>query len=256
MAVTAILLSAGYGTRLYPLTKDQPKALLPLHDGVILDEVWRSLEGIPDLQRRILVTNHRFAGHFQRWQRARGVDLEILDDGTDTPETRLGAIRDLQLAQTQGRAVGDLLVVGTDNLFADALVEFVKPAQRYRPDASIALGQARSKEAASQSGVVECNADSRITSFVEKSPNPPSLKIAHCLYYFPEAMLGSIQSFLDEGGNPDAPWYFLEWLVRTQPVYGILMGGMWYDIGSHEAYQAVVHEWRRKAGSAVRDPKP
>ena len=92
-----------------------------------------------------------------------------------------------------------------------------------------------------------CDASSRITSFVEKSTNPPSSTVALCLYYFPEAMCGDIRRFLDAGGNPDAPGYFLEWLVRQRPVYGALMQGLWYDIGTLDAYQDVVRQWPQES---------
>src|SRR3989338_1705769 len=117
MPGTAILLAAGYATRLYPLTKDRPKALLPLGSGVILDAVLQSMADATDIVKRVLVTNHRFAEQFRTWQAATRAPVEIIDDGTDTAQTRLGAIRDLELARTRGGAVGDLLVLGTDNLF-------------------------------------------------------------------------------------------------------------------------------------------
>ena len=245
MTATAILLAAGYATRLYPLTKDQPKALLPLASGTILDAIMQALEPAAQITRRILVTNARFAPQFRQWQRARGVDIEILDDQTATPETRLGAIRDLELARTQGRAAGDLLVIGTDNLFTWPVSEFLRQAERVRPCASVALWQAPSKDAAMQFGVVECEADGRIRNFVEKSPTPPSRAVALCVYYFPEPMLHRIRQFLEQGGNADAPGYFIQWLARTERVYGVTMPGLWYDIGTLEAYQQVVSGWKK-----------
>ncbi len=243
MPITAVLLAAGYATRLYPLTQDCPKTLLPLGPRVILDEILRSVDTVQDLRKRILVTNHRFAERFREWQRSQKVELHILDDGTETPETRLGAIRDLELA---GRAAGpmdDLLVVGTDNLFRWPLSEFVGRAQRYRPRPSVALWAAPSRAAATQFGVVTRDPQSRITAFVEKSPEPPSAEVALCVYYFPAPMCGSIQEFLDEGGTADAPGYFIQWLAGRGDVYGIMMPGPWYDIGTLEAYQAVLAEW-------------
>ena len=243
MSITAVLLAAGYATRLYPLTSDRPKALLPLGQGVILDAVLRALEPVADLGARILVTNHRFATQFQKWQRASKADVRILDDGTETPQTRLGAIRDLALARGLADAADDLLVVGTDNLFRWSLAEFVSRAQGYRPQPSIALWQAPPSADATQFGVVLRDRTSRITSFVEKSPQPPSREVALCVYYFPAAMGGQITRFLDEGGSADAPGYFIEWLVGRGAVYGIMMDGAWYDIGSLETYQAVQDAW-------------
>src|SRR3989338_3439328 len=150
MPVTAILLAAGYATRLYPLTKDRPKALLPLGSGVILDAV-----------------------------------LQSIADGTDTAQTRLGAIRDLELARTRGGAVGDLLVLGTDNLFGWPMRRFLDPAQARRPDPSIGIWELPEGADASQFGIVTCDrGTTKISAFVEKSKTPPSRQVALCLYYF------------------------------------------------------------------------
>ncbi len=256
MPITAILLAAGYATRLYPLTKDRPKALLPLGTGVILDEVLRSLNGVPGLVQRCLVTNRCFAAQFQRWQQECQVDIQIIDDGTETVETRLGAIRDLELARTKGQAHGDLLVIGTDNIFTWSLADFVRAARVHRPEPSIALWEAPSPDAATQFGVVIRNPRGRITRFVEKSAHPPSTQGALCVYYFPEPMCGTIRAFLQEGGNADAPGYFIQWLVQHGPVYGVMMRGAWYDIGTLETYQTVVEEWQGRRDDAVRDRAP
>jgi glucose-1-phosphate thymidylyltransferase len=250
MAVTAILLAAGYATRLYPLTRDRSKALLPLGPGVILDAILQSLDTVPGVRRRILVTNHRFAEPFRQWQQARGLTLRILDDGTETPETRLGAIRDLALARSAADPEDDLLVVGTDNLFHWPLAEFVARAQRLRPAPSVALWEAPSRGSATQFGVVMRDPDGRITAFVEKSPQPPSTEVALCVYYFPAPMCGRMDAFISEGGNADAPGYFLQWLVQRDTVFGIMMPGPWYDIGTLEAYHAVVNEWPTGSGAS------
>lgn len=254
MAISVVLLSAGYATRLYPLTQDRPKALLPLGGGVILDAVLHTTREMPGIRQRVLVTNHRFAEQFSQWQRQRQADVRVVDDGTETVETRLGAIRDLQLARELLDPSDDLLVLGTDNVFAWSLAAFARDAQRHAPDPSVALWQAPSREAATQFGVVERDARSRILRFVEKSPTPPSSEVALCVYFFPAAMCGKIREFLDSGGNADAPGYFIEWLVRHGTVYGILMPGAWYDIGSLETYQTVVREWAgaRVKGQAAR----
>ena len=243
MPVTTILLAAGYATRLHPLTQDRPKALLPLGRGVMLDEVIATLPEVPDLAKTVLVTNHRFAAQFTAWQRERQAPVQVVDDGTETADTRLGAIRDLELARQSGRAVGDLLVLGTDNLFRWPLARFVAQARRHQPHASVALWQAPSREAATQFGVVQQDATGRITQFVEKSPTPPSASVALCVYYFPEPMGGMMRRFISEGGNTDAPGHFVRWLSEHQPVYGIPMDGAWYDIGTLDAYQAALREW-------------
>ncbi len=243
MPIIAILLAAGYATRLYPLTKDRPKALLPLGSQTILDAVISSLPDVPELRKTILVTNHCFAEQFREWQSRRATDVHILDDGTQTVETRLGAIRDLELARQHAGPDDDLLVVGTDNLFHWSLADFVVAAQRVRPAPTIGLWEAPSTMAATQFGVVQRDPTSRITAFVEKSPHPPSKDVALCVYYFPAAMCTQMSQFLTKGGQADAPGYFIQWLVQRGTVYGVMMPGAWYDIGTLEAYETVMKEW-------------
>ena len=244
--ITAVLLAAGYATRLYPLTKDRPKALLPLGFGTILDGVIRTLPGVPGLRKTVLVTNHRFAEPFRAWQRARNAGVAVMDDGTTSADTRLGAIRDLVLPRRETDPDDDLLVVGTDNLFRWSLAEFVAEAARRHPKPSIALWQAPSKADATQFGIVTRDPAARITAFVEKSPEPPSAEVALCVYFFPGPMCGDIQRFLEAGGNADAPGYLIKWLAERGEVYGVMMPGAWYDIGSLDSYQAVLKEWPKE----------
>lgn len=242
MPVTAVLLAAGYATRLYPLTKDRPKALLPLGEGVILDEVIRSLPGVPGLRQQLLVTNHRFAAPFREWAASRGGTVKVIDDGTETAEKRLGAIRDLELAWKDAGS-DDLLVLGTDNLFDWPLERFVAEAKRHSPSPSIALWTAASPSSATQFGVVLREASGRITQFAEKSPNPPSTEVALCVYYFPAAMCGKIREFIASGENTDAPGFFIKWLAQHGPVFGLMMGGVWHDIGTLKEYETVIAHW-------------
>ncbi|MBI4597935.1 MAG: NTP transferase domain-containing protein [Candidatus Omnitrophica bacterium] len=253
--ITAVLLAAGYATRLYPLTTDRPKTLLRLGRGVILDEVVRAVREVPDVRRILLVSNGRFAAQFEAWRRsARQTDVEIINDGTMTAETRLGAIRDLALAHRDVEAQDDLLVVGTDNLFRWSMSCFAAQAQRMLPHASVALWHAPSRDVATQCGVVVRDAEHRITQFAEKSPQPPSAEVAVCVYYLPAAIRAMIGAFLKEG-NADAPGFFIQWLARRSPVYGVEMPGEWHDIGTIKAYEAIVKTWtttstrKRGAGS-------
>jgi len=217
---------------------------LPIGRGTMLDEVVDRLASIGEVRKRILVTNHRFVEPFRDWQRRSGAAVEILDDGTESPQTRLGAIRDVELASRSAGSGDDLLVVGTDNLFRWPLAAFVAQAQRFLPHPTVALWEAPSPEAATQFGVVVRDAAGRLRAFAEKSAQPPSREVALCVYYFPAAMRGMFQRFFDEGGNPDAPGYFIEWLVRTSAVFGVMMPGEWHDIGTPEEYETVKRSWR------------
>jgi len=272
--VSVCLLAAGYGTRLYPLTKDHPKALLPLGSGVtpppasgpkgrlsskgppsadevgggvILDWILDTVEAVPGLSKLVLVTNHKFFPQFEAWQRTHSRALELVDDGTSTPETRLGAIRDLMLGLAQVGACDDLLVLGTDNVFTWSLADFVAFAKRKRPSATVALRQATSLQAASRCAVVELDGAARLIRCVEKPASPFSSTVALCVYYFSQACRGRFEEFVRIGGNVDAPGYFIEWLVKQEPVYGFMTDGEWFDIGSKESYQEAVQRWSRLA---------
>ena len=247
-SVSVILLAAGYGTRLYPLTKNRPKALLELGDRLLLDEVIEQVRAVRGPSKVMLVSNHRFADQFQQWQQKSGKGVTVIDDGTDTPETRLGAIGDLQLGRKDIPPTDDLLVLGTDNLFTWSLAEFAADAASKRPSPSIALQTVATDKEASLYGVVELNNAGRVTRMVEKPKQPPSRLVSVCVYYFPAAMRGRFDEFLKSGGNPDAPGYFIEWLTRQESVYGHALRGDWFDIGSLEAYQQAVEFWTARRG--------
>jgi len=243
MPLSAVLLAAGYGTRLYPLTQDCPKALLPLGDTVLLDPVMDNLLAVPGITKRVLVTNHRFAEQFRQWAAGRRQDLEILDNGTATPETRLGAVQDLLLALEHVPPDQDVVVLGTDNLFTWPLADFVSFARAKRPAAAIAVRQAPSVEEARRCGVVELAGDGRVIRCVEKPTAPPSLTVVLCVYYFPAPLRARIQQFIQEGGNGDAPGFLIEWLVSREPVHGFMTAGEWFDIGTQDTYQLAVQRW-------------
>ncbi|MBI3088389.1 MAG: nucleotidyltransferase family protein [Candidatus Omnitrophica bacterium] len=242
-ALSAVLLAAGYGTRLYPLTKDRPKALLPLGDTVLLDPVMDALRAVPGLASMVLVSNHRFAEGFRQWRAQRGLALEVVDDGTDAPETRLGAIRDLLLGLARVPASHDALVLGTDNLFTWSLAEFVRVARTKRPAATVTLRQSPSRDEARRCAVVDVEPDGRVRRYVEKPAEPFSSIVGLCVYYLPSSVRRRVQEFLDQGGQGDAPGYFIEWLVSREPVYGFLTAGEWFDVGTQASYQAAVQRW-------------
>ena len=244
MPCSAILLAAGYGTRLYPLTKDRPKALLPLGTGVLLDQTWHALEQLPTIGHRVLVTNHRFAPQFERWRRQRKAGVEIVNDGTTGPARRLGAIPDLLLGWARAPH-DDVLVIGTDNLLTWSLKPFLRAAQATRPAATIGTWRVPTRREASLYGVVAMNRRNRITRFLEKPARPMSRAIALCLYYFPAAVKARMKQFLAQGGNGDAPGFFLAWLAQHEPVYAHVATGHWFDIGSHASYHAVL-AWKKR----------
>jgi glucose-1-phosphate thymidylyltransferase len=237
----ALILGAGYATRLYPLTKDRPKPLLPVGGVPILERLCRQLAEVRGLDTISIVTNHTFAGHYEAWLRDYGTRrappplLALYDDRTTAPENRLGAIGDIQFVLEHARPSSDLLIVAGDNLIDAPLSGFVEAARS--KGATVGLKDFQDRSKVSLYGVVELSPDSRVVGFEEKPARPKSSMVAVGLYFYPAATLPLFRRYLEGGHSKDAPGYYLQWLHREIPVYGHLLEGEWYDIGDLESYR-------------------
>lgn len=236
-----LILAAGYATRLYPLTLTQPKPLLPVAGKPMVDYVLDNLASIPGIDRVIIVTNAKFAGHFQRWAdeyrtTKSQLDFTIVNDGSTDDTNKLGAIGDLNLVLEREQLDDDLIVVAGDNLFSQSLQEF---GTFCRQNAQPVLGtfDVGSLDQAKKYGVVDVDAAGRITSFIEKPAQPASTLIGIALYYYPRAVLPLIKQYLAEGNNPDQPGRLIQWLYPRMPVLTWAVPGIWYDIGSKETLE-------------------
>ncbi len=228
----ALILAAGYATRLYPLTLNKPKPLLFVGSKTITDRLIEKLEKIGDIDRIYIVTNQKFASKFEDWiQRASyKKDISIINDGTLTNETRLGAIGDIKFVIEREKIDDDMLILGGDNLFEFNLGSFVKFAES-KEGFSIALRDVKDLKEAKKYGIVSVDAQNRITEFVEKPKRPESTLAAMCIYYFPKEKLRLINTYLKTGKDKDAPGHYISWLVENDSVYGYKLEGEWFDIG-------------------------
>jgi len=237
----ALILGAGYATRLYPLTKDRPKPLLPVGGVAIIERICRQLAEAPELDTIHIVTNHTFVGPYEKWLQDYGRRrvppplLALHDDGTTTPENRLGAIGDLRFVLERAKLDTDLLVIAGDNLIDADLGDFVQTGRA--KGATVGVKDFHDPAKATLYGVVEMSPDSRIVGFEEKPPRPKSSRVAVGLYYLPRKTLPLVQRYLEEGHSKDAPGYYLQWLVTQVPVYGHVLPGEWYDIGDLDSYR-------------------
>jgi glucose-1-phosphate thymidylyltransferase len=231
--VKAVILAAGYATRLYPLTLDRPKALLSVGGRPIVEHLLERLGEVEALDRTFLVTNGRFAGSFREWAAASGAAVQIVDDGTTDEETKLGAIGDLELAIRAGAIDDDVLVLAGDNLFSESLAPFVEFG---RAKASPVLGvyDVGDLGAIRRYNAIELDEDDRVTFFEEKPEQPRSTLTGIALYFYPRAGLGLVREYLQAGNNPDQPGRLVEWLYPRVPVYAWRVPGRWYDVGSKE----------------------
>jgi glucose-1-phosphate thymidylyltransferase len=230
----AVILAAGYATRLYPLTLDRPKALLPVAGRPMVEHLLLQLEGVEELDSVYLVTNAKFAGAFREWAAGwDGQEVQIVDDGTADEETKLGAIGDLELAIRSAAIDDDLLVLAGDNLFSESLAPFAAFARAKRAPV-IGVYDVGDLDAIRRYNAIELDGDDRLTYFEEKPEQPRSTLTGIALYFYPRESLGLVREYLDAGSNPDQPGRLVEWLYPRQPVYAWRVRGRWYDIGSAE----------------------
>ena len=232
--MNAVILAAGYATRLYPLTLDRPKALLPVAGRPMVEHLLLRLEGIEGLDAIHLVTNSKFAGAFREWAAGwDGQEVQIVDDGTSDEETKLGAIGDLELTIRAAAIDDDLIVLAGDNLFSESLAPFGAFA-RAKAAPVIGVYDVGDLEAIRRYNSITLDEDDRLTYFEEKPEHPRTTLTGIALYFYPRKSLGVVREYLAEGNNPDQPGRLVEWLYPRVPVYAWRVPGRWYDIGSAE----------------------
>lgn len=238
----AIVLAAGFATRMYPLTRSVAKPLLHVAGEPIVTHILRRVEAVAEVSGVIVVTNHRFHDAFVRWARDTRlrVPVELVDDGAEEDAGRLGAVRDMLLAMERA-GDDDTLVVAGDTLVD---VDLSAPAREFaahrRPLLLVREVDARG---ACPYNDVELDADGRVTLFREKPRASSASHAAICLYFFPPSVHALVRRYLDGGGNPDSPGYFIEWLVQQTPVDALRFSGRWFDIGSIEGLETARRAW-------------
>jgi len=236
-----LILAAGYATRLYPLTLTQPKPLLPVAGKPMIEYVLDNLAPIGDIDRVYVVTNAKFADHFQRWAdqyRATKSKLEftIVNDKSTDDSNKLGAIGDLHLVITSQNVQDDLIVVAGDNLFSQSVEQFGAFCRKKNAPV-LGVYDVGSLDAVKKYSSIELAPDGRITSFIEKPKDPKSTLIGIALYFYPKAVLPLIKQYIAEGNNPDQPGRLVQWLYPKTPVYTWTVPGLWFDIGSKETLE-------------------
>jgi len=245
----ALILAAGYATRLRPLTDDVPKMLLPLAERPMLDYLVDRLREVDDIDEIHLVTNARFADAFRDWAPE---DVTVHDDGTTSNEDRLGAIGDIAFAIERAGLEGeDLLIVAGDNLIGYSLAQFVD-FWRGKDGSAIAVRDLGDRELLKQYGVVELDDDERVVGLEEKPSEPKSDLAATAAYLYRAEHLARLPGYLAEGNPPDAPGNFMVWLHTREPVYGYRAEGEWHDIGDLQQLLEADNLLRGRAGLPAR----
>jgi glucose-1-phosphate thymidylyltransferase len=236
-----LILAAGYATRLYPLTLDKPKPLLPVAGKPMLEHVIDHLAPIQGIGDIFVVTNQKFVTHFTEWsekysREKKKLDFRIINDQSTSDADKLGAIGDIHLVITRENVKGDLIVVAGDNLFDSSLAPFVEYARSVKTSV-LAVYDVGDLEQIKKYNSITLDKEGVITFFEEKPKNPTSTLTGIALYYFPAEVVQMIKTYIAEGNNPDQPGRLIQWLYPRVPVHTWRVPGRWFDIGSKETLE-------------------
>lgn len=238
-----LILAAGYATRLYPLTENFPKPLLKVGDKTILDWLVDDIDTCGLIDEYAVISNHKFAHHFDDWAKTKKQKITVVDDGTSTNETRLGAVKDIQFAIDTLQLDDDLLVIAGDNVLDFSLTEFVLYAKE--KNASCIMRYYESAEQKlRKSGVIELGEDDLVTGMEEKPENPKTNWCCPPFYFYKREDAKLVKTGIESGCGVDAPGSFAAWLSTKTKVYAMKMPGRRYDVGNLESYEKIKSEYK------------
>ena len=238
-----LILAAGYATRLYPLTENFPKPLLKVRDKTILDWLVDDVDRSGKIDEYIVITNHRFAHHFDDWAKTKAQKITVVDDETETNETRLGAVKDIQFAIEKLGLDEDMLVLAGDNLLDFSLTRFVDYAVEKKASCVMRYYEPI-REKLLKCGVVTVDDQDKILHMTEKSPEPQTNWCCPPFYYYTKEDVRLVAKGIEAGCGTDAPGSYIAWLCTQTPVYAMEMPGSRYDIGNLESYETVQQTYK------------
>lgn len=240
-----IILAAGYATRLYPLTIDKAKPLLPVHGRPIIDYIVDEMASIDDLDEIIVISNHRFAAQFEEWAAIRNAAagpgepaVIVLDDGTTSEDDRLGAIGDIQFCIDRYQINDDLLIIAGDNLFTYSL-KGAWDKFRHHGDDMVLACRLPENEDLRRFAIAELDENGLVIDLVEKPAEPKSNIAVFATYFYRQDTVPLIGQYLREGNKPDAPGNFPAWLYKRRNLRCYLFDGVCIDIGTPQSYAEV-----------------
>lgn len=248
----ALVPVAGYATRLYPLTKDTAKAMLLVAGKPMIEHVFEKIAELKDISRIVIVSNHRFFHQFSDWangyQKNFSIPILVLDDGTTSEQTRLGAIGDAQFAIEKAGIREDLVWVSGDNLFSFSLQPMRDYFKSQKADV-ISCFDVKTLSEAKKFGVLKLDSNHRVVEFVEKPDHPKSTFASIGIYFFLKDTVPLFKTYLDEKNSPDKPGEFIQWLYKKKPVNGFVFdqhGDEWFDIGTPDVLETVRKRFQDK----------
>lgn len=238
-----LILAAGYATRLYPLTENFPKPLLTVGDKTILDWLVDDIDTAGLVDEYVVISNHKYAHHFDAWAKTKTQRITVVDDGTDTNETRLGAVKDIQYAIDSLGLDDDMLVIAGDNVLDFSLTRFVAYAKEKAASCIMRYYEPSDRKLL-KCGVVTVDESDRILNMTEKSPTPATHWCCPPFYYYTREDARLVPKGIESGCGTDAPGSYIAWLCSQTEVYAMEMPGKRYDIGNLESYERVKAEYK------------
>ena len=233
-----LILAAGYATRLYPLTENFPKPLIEVGNKTILDWLIDDIDTLGKVDEYVVISNHKFAHHFEKWAAEKTQNITVVDDGTESNETRLGAVRDIQFAIDKLGIDDDMLVIAGDNVLDFSLTKFIEYALSKQTSCIMRYFEAVEKKL-TKCGVVEIDENDKILGMEEKPEKPKSNWCCPPFYYYTKVDSHLIEKGIASGCGTDAPGSYIAWLCTQTPVHAMEMPGSRYDIGNLESYEEV-----------------
>ena len=238
-----LILAAGYATRLYPLTENFPKPLLSVGDKTILDWLVDDIDESGIIDEYVVISNHKFAHHFDAWAKTKTKKITVVDDGTSTNETRLGAVKDIRFAIEALKLDDDMLVIAGDNVLDFSLTKFVAYAKEKNTSCIMRYFEAAEKKL-QKSGVVSVDENDLVLNMQEKPEKPKSNWCCPPFYYYTKNDAKLVKEGIACGCGVDAPGSYIAWLCMRSPVHAMEMPGKRYDIGNLESYAKVQEEYK------------
>ncbi|MCL1848794.1 MAG: sugar phosphate nucleotidyltransferase [Clostridiales bacterium] len=236
----ALVLAAGYATRMYPLNQIVHKALLPLGESTIMGQIIKLINAVPDCDEIIVISNHRFIPDFRAWQEGyQGrIPVVLIDDGTKTVEGRLGAIGDICYTIDQLQIDEDLLIIAGDTYFDFSLAGFLQSCKASGQD-GVCVKRVEDRSMLHSLGVVLLDSDQRIVNIEEKPAEPKSDLAMYAIYYFTRDTVRLFAEYRKEGNPMDVPGSFIVWLYTKKPIITYAIEGQCHDVGTVEAYTSL-----------------
>lgn len=237
-----LILAAGYATRLYPLTENFPKPLLEIRGKTILDWLVDDIDTIGLIDEYVVISNHKYAHHFENWAKGKTMKVTVVDDGTSSNETRLGAVKDIQFAIETLKLDDDMLVIAGDNVLNFSLTRLLAYAMEKKTSCIMRYYEGEEKKL-QKCGVVQIDADDRIVSMEEKPANPKSNWCCPPFYYYTREDARLVAKGIEAGCGTDAPGSYIAWLCTQTPVHAMEMPGKRFDVGNLESYNKIRNEY-------------